>query len=129
MIKAIDEEVSLQPEEVLADLSILDRSFLDKVDLDTLPLPSSWGYPPLRARTDARTMAKAEDEAAMWRERTRTLRRDYERRIDSLEEQLRERNRDALAESQATRLKTEREKWKHVNRILNNYFDEYNIRI
>ena len=123
VMKAIDREKTFDAVEAMEGLSILDESFLEKVEMYQT---QSWNDIKLDKKRPA--PLPQSDDSELWQSLLLEQRSRYDEQIKKLNAEL-----EGLCKTIKGETKRkdgfEREKWSRVNKILENYFNEYNVQI
>lgn len=137
-MRAIDqEEAPFNVSEAIEGLSILDDLSLDGLVVgNNRKNPSTyktplWSNQEIRHQPTTINGGTPEDDTELWQSLFKEQKNHYESQIEKLTTELQNMKRLLNATEQTTNMgkQFEKDRWQRVNRILDNYFAEYNVRI
>ncbi|PJF18944.1 hypothetical protein PSACC_01243 [Paramicrosporidium saccamoebae] len=125
-MRAIDkDEDQFDMADGLEGLSILDESFLDKVELAGIKT-QKWSHEALAL--DIEPPKQTPDDAELWQALMIEQKTRYEAQISNLKNDLKS-LKMTVKTTESGKDRFEREKWDRFNQILDTYFAEYNVQI
>lgn len=130
-----DEEIPFDMCEALDELSILDDSFIDK--LDSLPVfqTQSWSLPRVSNKVQneenltIQTSTGKADDPASWQSLLLEQKKHYDAEIERLQREIRMLQKNAKQDEKVAdgRPSFERDRWAHVHQVLDSYFNIANV--
>lgn len=136
-MRAIDQGAGYEVDDGLGDLSILDESFLNRLDmpaLDGLPLTKNILQPNDTKNKSAhpvggRVLPDDKGDAELWQTLLVEQKKRYEEAIRKLRDELATVKGQLPETKQERGDQFERERWRRFHRVLTDYFAEYNVQI